>query len=337
MSGLIAIGGKKYVIATNSQTNTTDFEVTRPCNSLLMRVQSIANLWIRIHFEDSKLNRSLMVTDIKLTDYLTICQRLYPKCHVRQVDVPIPDPEDEGPTTEQQYQFLLPFSFDGDLDLSGDNKLIVQLYQKLAEGEELQSIDATFEYYCVGQRGYPISISRDFVRQSEDTSDRNFEGFDYAYFPEGVVFEYVQYPQEGYIGGARQTTYDQAYYDAAIYDAKNDIEFANGGVLFDTRTRSKLMLSHINSDDFTIYKVDCVSVPKLLNSAVKQGISDAQLKELVKSVGGSSLTGNIKVDQLSGNSLSGNSLSGNSNVKSASFSTVNGNNLAKSVKSKSAK
>lgn len=293
---LEAIGGQKYTVALNSQVNMQDFEVIRPCNSLLMRIKQIEDIWLRIQYEDKNYKRENIVSDIPLVDYLCIAQRLYPKCHVLDVDVDTGEfDEEDEPIYEAWKQFLLPLSFNGDLDLSRDNKLVIQMYQKTDEPVEVR---AYFEYYCVGRPGYPVCIDREKILQSEDYTTRDFIGYDYAYFPAGVAFDYVQYEQAGYIGGSRQTTFAQAKYDADIFDMKNDIAFANDGILFDTRERSELTISHMNEDDIVVYKIDCLKMPVVRHSispSTRAAVERVQQKreEEIKARGAESLAAGV--------------------------------------------
>lgn len=251
---LQAVGDNKYTIAINKQVNQQVFEITRPCNSLLMTMEKFAGVSIRIQHEDVRFNRENVVSDMLLEDYLCLCQRVYPKCQVKQVQVQTGIDEEGEPIMATWYQFLLPLSFNGDLNLSASSKYVVGLYQQT---DEPVAINAFFEYYCVGSIGYPIHIQGIKILQSDDFSTQDFTGFDYCIFPKDTQFEYVQYSQDGYIGGARVTTKNQAQYDADIFDLKNDIAYCKSALIFDVRDKSVMTISQLNVDDITLLKVDC--------------------------------------------------------------------------------
>jgi len=309
MSGeLLAVGGNKYTIAINNQVNQRIFEITKPCNSLLMSIDTIDNVYLRIQHEDTRYERENVVADILLADYLTLCQRVYPKCQVTKLmqDTGEVDDDDE-PIIVERRRFLLPLSFSGDLNLSQDSKYVIALYQKTDNPVE---INADFEYYCVGSVGTPIVIQKTKILQSDDFSTQDFSGFDFCIFPAEVNFDYVQYAQDGYIGGARITTYNQARYDADIFDLKNDITYCKGALIFDVREKSVMTISQLNDDDIFLYKVDCYmrgtravlssavggsrgvvasaqSIKEMQESAVKAGVSSVSPRSAASiSIGG---------------------------------------------------
>lgn len=253
-----AIGGAKYTVAINAQVNQVDFEVTKSCAGLLLRIEDTENIHLRVHLETSDGKRQSLVSDIPLNDYLCITQKLSERVQVREVTVK------DGEITTTWKQFLLLFSLNGDLQLNDDTKVIVQLFQKDL-GEPFDEVKAYFEYYSIGKAGYPMEIEKQRILQSDDFRTLEVEGDDYVYIPIGVNFDYVQFEGDD-IKGVRRKSYDQAHYDAAIFDIKNDISFATGGILIDTRRKQTVSLSHLNDDDIHVYRVDCIQEMKFQES-----------------------------------------------------------------------
>lgn len=294
-----AIGGNKYTIAINAQVNQVDFEVEKPCAGLLMRIQEIDNIYMRVHYEDVGGKRNSLISEISLKDYLCLTQRLSQRVQVLQVDVPVEG--GEPGETEQWYQFLLLLSMNGDLHLNDENKLIVQLFQKDI-GEDFEEVKAYFEYYCFGEVGYPIVLEKQRILQSNDFANIDALGFDYVYIPEGTNFEYLQY-EKGAYQGARKTTYDQAHYDASLYDLKNDIVFGAKGIVIDTRVKTEFDLSHLNDNDIHIYKLDCVRESIKMASIQKRNEEALKLRNQASELSGQSIKSNAVKQLTSGSGV----------------------------------
>ncbi len=289
-----AIGGNKYTVAINAQYNQVDFEVEKPCAGLLMRIQELENIFLRVHYEDSEGKRNALISEISLKDYLCITQRLSNRVQALQVDVVTDElNEDDDPIVEQWYQFLLLFSFNGDLHLSEDNKLIVQLFQK-ETAEPFEEVKAYFDYYCFGEIGYPIVLDKQRILQSNDFANIDALGYDYVYIPDGVKFEYFQYNKGAY-QGSRRTSFDIAKYDGALYDIRNDIAFGAKGVLVDTRTKTEFDLSHLNDADIHIYKLDCVRESTKLIQLQQRNIEQTKVRQQAAELSGAvKSTGNVR-------------------------------------------
>lgn len=245
-SKIRAIGGNRYTVAINSELNQVDFEVTKPCMGLLMRIDEIDDVHLRMHIEQSNGQRISMISDIALKDYLFIMQKLTDRCQVRRVE-----------DTDQKawYQFLLPFSLNGDLDLNEDTKIMVQLFQKEPGENGFKEVKAYFEHYALGNLGYPIQIDKMRILQSDDFKVIDTKYIDYLLIPSTVSFDYLQFPTEN-LKGIRRKSQDQFNYEMAIHNLRNDIELANDGILVDTRSKNDVSISHLNDDDIFIYKID---------------------------------------------------------------------------------
>lgn len=266
-----ALGGNKYSVGINALQNQVDFEIDKPCAGLLMTIKQTTNIFLRVHYEDANGKRNGLINEIALEDYLCLTQRLSERVNVREVQLPT----GSGGANETHYQFLLLFSLNGDLHLSDDNKLIVQLFQKETE-DEFEDVPVIFETYAFGQIGYPIVLEKMRILQSNDFAHINALGFDYVYIPKNTNFEYVQY-EKGTFAGTRRTSQEQMTYDAFIYDNKNDITHATGGLLVDTRQKTEFVLSHLNETDIHVYKVDCVREGTALRTIQKHNEEMAQI------------------------------------------------------------
>lgn len=309
-----AIGGNKYTVAINAQVNQVDFEVEKPCAGLLMRIQEIDNIYMRVHYEDAGGKRNSLISEISLKDYLCLTQRLSQRVQVIQVDVQTDEVAGDPPVpvVEQWYQFLLLLSMNGDLHLNDENKLIVQLFQKDI-GEDFEEVKAYFEYYCFGEIGYPIVLEKQRILQSNDFANIDALGFDYVYIPEGTNFEYIQY-EKGAYQGARKTTYDQAHYDASLYDLKNDISFGAKGLVIDTRVKTEFDLSHLNDKDIHIYKLDCVRESVKMASIQKRNEEALKLQNQASELSGQSVKSNAVKQLTSGSSIKQNTLNNSAGV-----------------------
>lgn len=295
---ITALGGNKYSVGINALQNQVDFEIDKPCAGLLMTIKQTENIFLRVHYEDESGKRNALVNEIALEDYLCLTQRLSERVNVREIQLPTGD---EG-ANETHYQFLLLFSFNGDLHLDDDHKLIVQLFQKEVDGEDFVDVPVIFENYCFGQVGYPIVLEKQRILQSNDFAHIDALGFDYVYIPKNTNFAYVQY-DKGTFNGTRRTTQEQMSYDAFIYDNKNDISHATGGLLVDTRQKTEFVLSHLNESDIHIYKVDCVRESNQLRTVQAQLEQKAKAMEQASELAGA-VKSNVVKEMSGGNQTS---------------------------------